>query len=64
MTSSSSFVIMVNLSQPVYSAAARSPLLPRFRASGSESGIVEDYRTFAGDFKGVLEFVEWLEDVD
>ena len=25
-------------------------------------GIVEDYRTFAEDFKRVLEFVEWLED--
>jgi len=25
-------------------------------------GIVEDYRTFAEDFKRVLEFVEWLEE--
>jgi len=27
-------------------------------------GIVEDYRTFVGDFRRVLEFVEWLEDED
>lgn len=26
-------------------------------------GIVEDYRTFIEDFKRVLEFVEWLEDM-
>lgn len=37
------------------------------RATSSEAvplcGIVEDYRTFIEDFKRVLEFVEWLEDM-
>ena len=37
------------------------------RAASSEAvplcGIVEYYRTFVEDFKRVMEFVEWLEDM-